>query len=80
MKIEISIATEWLRAADEIARRLKLSCRLFALAAGDFLKRQRHEHMLRRLNDVYASGAEPAEKRLLRAFKAKVRGTANDRC
>jgi hypothetical protein len=32
-----------------------------ALAVGDFLKEQRHEQMLLRLNEVYTNGAEPPE-------------------
>ena len=35
--------------------------------------------MLRRLNEVYANGAEPAEKRLLEGIKAKLRRTTKDR-
>jgi hypothetical protein len=35
--------------------------------------------MLRRLNEVYADGAEPAEKRLLKRIKAKVRPAAKER-
>ena len=53
--------------------------RLFAQAVGDFLERRRREQMLLRLNEVYATGAEPAEKRLLKGIKAKVRGTVKER-
>ena len=35
--------------------------------------------MLRRLNEVYANGAEPAEKGLLKGMKAKVRRTVKER-
>ena len=35
--------------------------------------------MLLRLNEVYANGAEPAEKRLLKGIKAKVRRTVKER-
>ena len=49
--------------------------RLFALAVGDFVERQRREQMPLRLNEVYAKGVEPAEKRLLKGIKAKVRRT-----
>jgi len=80
MKTAISIDDGLLREADEIARRMGVSrSRLFALAVGDFLQRQRREQMLLRLNEVYANGVEPAEKRLLRGIKAKVRRTVKDR-
>jgi len=69
-----------LPAADETARRMGLSrSRLFALAVADFVERQRQEHMLDRLNEVYANGMEPAEKRLLKGIKSKVRRTAKER-
>ena len=80
MKTAISIDGGLLQEADETARRLGLSrSRLFALAVGDFLQRQRREHMLLRLNEVYASGMEPAEKRLLKGIKARVRRTVKER-
>jgi hypothetical protein len=53
--------------------------RLFAAATADFLQRQRQEQMPRQLNEVYAGGMEPAQERLLRGIKAKVRRTAKDR-
>jgi hypothetical protein len=53
--------------------------RLFAPAVGDFLQRQRREQMLLRLNEVYANGMEPAEKRRLKRIKAKVRRTVKER-
>ena len=69
-----------MRDADETARMMGLSrSRLFALAVGDFLQRQRQERMLLRLNEVYANGVEPAEKRLLKGIKAKVRRTVKER-
>lgn len=69
-----------LRDADKTTRMMGLSrSRIFALAVGDFLRRQRQERMLLRLNEVYANGAEPAEKRLLKGIKAKVRTTVKER-
>ena len=69
-----------LREADDAARQLGLSrSRLFAVAVGDFLQRRRRREMLRQLNEVYARGAEPAEKRLLRGIKTKFRRTVKDR-
>jgi hypothetical protein len=80
MKTAISINDGLLRDADKTARLMGLSrSRLFALAMADFLERQRGEQMLRRLNEVYAHDAEPAEKRLLQGIKAKLRATAKER-
>jgi metal-responsive CopG/Arc/MetJ family transcriptional regulator len=80
MKTAISIDDGLLREADQTARLMGLSrSRLFALAVGDFLQRHRAEEMLRRLNEVYGTHVEPAEKRLLRGIKAKVRRTVKER-
>jgi len=80
MKTAISIEDGLLRDADETARRMGLSrSRFFALAVGDFLRRQRREQMLRRLNEVYANGMEPAEKRLLKGITTRVRRTVKER-
>lgn len=80
MKTAISINDELLQEADETAKLLGLSrSRLFALAVGDFLQRQRKEQMLRRLNEVYANGPGAAEKSLLKGIKAKVRRTVKER-
>jgi metal-responsive CopG/Arc/MetJ family transcriptional regulator len=80
MKTAISIDDALLQQADETARVMGLSrSRLFALAVGDFLQRQRREQMLLRLNEVYAGGIEPAEKRLLKGIKAKTRRTVKER-
>jgi hypothetical protein len=59
---------------------MKLSrSRLFALAVGEFLKRQRREEMLLRLNEVYANGVDPAEKRLVARIKNKLRPAVKER-
>jgi hypothetical protein len=79
MKTAISIDEALLQEADETARLMGLSrSRLFALAVVDFLRRQRREQMLLRLNEVYAKGAEPAERRLVKGIKAKIRRTVRD--
>jgi metal-responsive CopG/Arc/MetJ family transcriptional regulator len=79
MKTAISIDHEILQEADKTARRMGLSrSRLFAMAVGDFLQRQQQEQMLLRLNEVYASERDPAEKRLLKGIKAKARRTVKD--
>ena len=80
MKTAISIDDGLLQEADETARLMGLSrSRLFALAVGDFLQRQRREQMLLRLNEVYAEGLEPAEAPLLKGIKAKVRRAVKER-
>ncbi len=80
MKTAISIDDELLQAADEAARLMGLSrSRLFAMAVGDFLRRKQREEMLVQLNAVYAEGAAPSERQLLRGIKAKVRRTVKER-
>ena len=80
VKTAISIDGDLLQQADETARLMGLSrSRLFTLALGDFLERQRREHMLLRLNEVYGKGVERTEKRLLKGIKAKVRRTVKER-
>ena len=80
MKTAISIDDGLLQEADQTARLLGLSrSRLFAVAVGDFLQRQRQEQMLHRLNEVYAKAKQPVEKRLLKGIKAKVRRTVKER-
>jgi metal-responsive CopG/Arc/MetJ family transcriptional regulator len=80
MKTAISISDELLHDADETARSMGLSrSRLFALAVGDFLQRKREEQMLLQLNEVYANGMEPAEKRILKGIKAKAGRTVKER-
>src|ERR1039458_9453490 len=72
MKTAISIDDGLLQEADETARLMGLSrSRLFALAVGDFLQRQRREQMLLRLNEVYAEGMEPAETAPLKGIDRK---------
>jgi Arc/MetJ family transcription regulator len=79
MKTAISIDDELLQEADQTAQLMGVSrSRLFALAIGDFLQRQRQDKMLRQLNEVYAT-PDPAEKVLLRGIKSKVKRTVRDR-
>ena len=80
MKTAISINDGLLREVDETARLMRLSrSRLFALAVGEFLKRRRREEMLLRLNEVYANGVDPAEKRLVARIKNKLRPAMKER-
>jgi predicted transcriptional regulator len=80
MKTAISIDDGLLQEADETARLMGLSrSRLFAMAVGDFLQRQRREQMLLRLNEVYAEGMEPAEIPLLKGIRTKVRRAVKER-
>ena len=53
--------------------------RALALAVRDFLQRRREEQTLLRLNEVYANGADPAEKALLKRIKTQVRSTVKER-
>jgi metal-responsive CopG/Arc/MetJ family transcriptional regulator len=79
MKTAISIDDGLLQEADETARLMGLSrSRLFALAVDDFLRRQRKEQMLQRLNEVYGNAAAPRQKSLLKEMKAKIRTTLKD--
>ena len=80
MKTAISINDEVLRDADEAAQTMGVSrSRLFSLAVVDFLERQKREQMLRRLNEVYADGKDPAEKTLVKGIKGKVRRVVRER-
>lgn len=77
MKTAVSLEDELLRQADEAARRMGLSrSRLFAVAISEFLQRKNQQDMLLRLNEVYADGITPEEKRLLKRMKAKTRRIA----
>jgi metal-responsive CopG/Arc/MetJ family transcriptional regulator len=80
LKTAISIDESLLREADGTARLMGVSrSRLFAMALDDFLRRRRAAQMLTQLNEVYSSGADPAEARLLKEIKAKVRRTLKAR-
>lgn len=80
MKTAISIDDELLQAADEAARLMGLSrSRLFAMAVDDFLQRKKREEMMVQLNAVYAEGAEPSERQMLKGMKAKVRRAVKER-
>ena len=80
MKTAISINDSLLQEADETARLMGLSrSRLFAVAIGEFLQRRRREQLLQRLNEVYADGMEPAEKRVVKGIKARARRTVKER-
>lgn len=77
MKTPVSLDDTLLQEADEVARQMGLSrSRLFAVAVAEFLKRRKREKMLQQLNEVYADGATPTDKRLLKGMKAKVRRIA----
>jgi hypothetical protein len=74
LKTAISIDDGLLHQVDEAARLMGLSrSRLFSLAVADFLEQRKREQMLLRLNQVYAHGMEPGEKRLLKGMKTKLR-------
>jgi metal-responsive CopG/Arc/MetJ family transcriptional regulator len=74
MKTAISIDDRLLREADETAERLGLSrSRLFALAVGDFLRVQRQQELLIRLNRVYANGPDAEEMEIAKNIRSKFR-------
>lgn len=74
MKTAVSLDDELLQQADEAARQMGLSrSRLFAAAISEFLQRKKQEEMLRQLNEIYAEGITPVEKRLLKGIKSKIR-------
>lgn len=76
MKTAVSLDDELLHEADEAARHMGLSrSRLFAVAIAEFLQRKKEEQMLAQLNEVYAEGMTPDEKRVLKGMKAQIRRT-----
>ena len=80
MKTAISLDDRLLAEADQTARQMGLSrSRLFCVALKDFLARRREEEMLKKLNSVYGSDADPSERRILAKMKSKFRGTVKDR-
>lgn len=79
MKTAISMKDELLQQADETAKSMGLSrSGLFALAVTDFLKRERQEKIMKQLNEVYADGPTPEEKRLVKGMKSKARRVFKD--
>lgn len=77
MKTAVSLDDGLLQEADEAARQMGLSrSRLFAVAISEFLQRKKQQQMLLQLNEVYAGGMTPVEKRLLKRIKTKVRRIA----
>ena len=79
MKTAISIDEALLKEADKTASQMGLSrSRLFTIAVVEFLRQKRDEQMLHRLNEVYAKGPEPSQKRLLKGMKAKFRATVKE--
>ena len=77
MKIAVSLDDDLLQQADEAARQMGLSrSRFFAAAISEFLHKKKQEDMLHQLNEIYAEGIAPVEKRLLNGMKSKVRAIA----
>jgi predicted transcriptional regulator len=77
MKTAVSLDDDLLKQADEAARQMGLSrSRFVAAAISEFLHRKKQEDMLQQLNDIYAEGITPVEKRLLKGMKSKVRAIA----
>jgi metal-responsive CopG/Arc/MetJ family transcriptional regulator len=77
MKTAVSLDDDLLKQADEAARQMGLSrSRFVAAAISEFLHRKKQEDMLQQLNDIYAEGITPVEKRLLKGMKSKFRAIA----
>jgi len=80
VKTAISIDDRLLQEADETARLMGLSrSRLFALALVITCNDSVRNRCCTGSTKFYASAAEPAEKRLLKGIKAKVRRTVKER-
>jgi hypothetical protein len=74
VKVQISINNELLRQTDEAAKALRLTRgQIITRALQDFLHRRLHAEMLDRLNEVYGSRRDPADKNLLNSMKEKFR-------
>jgi hypothetical protein len=66
VKTAISINREVFRQGETLARRLRVTrSRLYSMAMQEFLRRHENDKLLARLNDAYADGPDPEEKRWL---------------
>ena len=80
MKTAISVDDRLMHAADDLARRMRLSrSKLVSIALAQFLRRRRKKEMLEQLNRVYAEKPDAAEQRVIRGIKAKLGKTIRDR-
>jgi hypothetical protein len=50
-----------------------------AISIDERVPQESDQRMLQELNEIYASGPEPDEKRVLKGIKATVRRTVKDR-
>ena len=72
VKTAITIRSNLLQQADEIARVMKISrSRLFALAIEDFIRRYENKLILEQINLAYADSLDPDEQETLRRMKRK---------
>jgi len=79
VKTAISVDDRLLSDADRAAREMGLSrSRLIAVALESYLRSRRQEDITARLNEVYAE-EDPAEARVVKQIKAKLRATIKDR-
>jgi len=74
MKIAISVPDRVHRAADRVARRMRVPrSRIYVEAMEAFLAAASDEDITRRLDEVYAAEAGPADRFLLESTKATLR-------
>jgi metal-responsive CopG/Arc/MetJ family transcriptional regulator len=73
MKTAISVEDALMEQADDAARDLGLSrSGLIAEALREYLLRRRQARVSARLNQAYANGLSPTERRLVRKLKTKL--------
>jgi metal-responsive CopG/Arc/MetJ family transcriptional regulator len=73
MKTAISVEDALMEQADDAARDLGLSrSGLIAEALREYLLRRRQARVSDRLNQAYANGLSPTERRLVRKLKTKL--------
>jgi len=74
MKVAISVPDRVHRAADRVARRMRVPrSRIYVKAMEAFLAAASEEDITRRLDEVYAAEAGPADRFLLESTKATLR-------
>ena len=74
MKVAISVPDRVHRAADRVARRMRVPrSRIYVKAMEAFLAATSEEDITRRLDEVYAAEAGPADRFLLESARATLR-------
>jgi len=73
MKTAISVENSLMEEADNAARDLGLSrSGLIAEALREYLKRRRRARVSQQLNEAYANGTSPDERKLVRTLRTKL--------